>query len=157
MAKDTFSIKSQWDSLQKIPGGKFIFSKALKFFVPYSGSVNPQIQELRAGYARVQIQDRRSVRNHLRSVHAIALMNIGEMVTGIAVMYTLPENYRAIVTNLSMEYLKKARGPITGVCEFSPDVLKTKSDRVILHSLLTNSAGEVVAKAEATWKVGPAK
>lgn len=148
------SIRGQWDAFQKIPGGRFLFNKVLKWLVPYSGSIHPDVQELRDGYGRVLMKDRRSVRNHLQSVHAIALMNIGEMATGLAVMYSLPEGHRAIVTHLSMEYLKKARGPITCTCEFSPEILKTQNDKVVLHSTLTNAAGEVVAKAEAHWKIG---
>jgi len=124
------------------------------FMIPYSGSIHPRVLELRAGYAKVQMRDRRAVRNHLRSVHAIALMNLGELTTGLAMSLAMPDGARGIVTGLSMEYLKKARGLLTAECT-APPFDATVSGRHDFTADIVDASGDVVARATAHWLVGP--
>jgi hypothetical protein len=53
-----------------------------------------------------------------------------------------------------MDYLKKARGPITAECR-SPIPVPGERREYDVHADLTNEAGEVVARARARWLVGP--
>ncbi len=122
--------------------------------IPYSGSISPRVLELRPGYAKIQMRDRRAVRNHLHSVHAIALMNLGELATGLAMSLAMPEGGRGIVTGLSMEYLKKARGLLTAECT-APSFDATVSAQHDFRADIVDEKGDVVARATAHWLVGP--
>ncbi len=124
------------------------------WMIPYSGSIHPRVLELRAGYAKIQMRDRRSVRNHLHSVHAIALMNLGELTTGLAMTLAMPDDARGIVTGLSMEYLKKARGVLTAEC-IAPPFDATVSGPHDFTADIVDTSGAVVARATAHWLVGP--
>ena len=147
-------MRKAWDTLSAKPGGKVLFSRLFGTLVPYTGSIKPEIVELRPGYAKLRMRDRKAVRNHLNSVHAIALINLAEATSGLAMNFGLPESARAIVTKLEIEYLKKARGTLTATCECGiPD---TSEDRELqITADIANEAGEVVARAIATWRVGP--
>jgi len=96
--------------------------------------------------------DKAKVRNHLNSIHAIALINLGELVTGAAVMYQVDGRGRGILKGMSMEYTKKARGTITGTCEFVVPDQAGKHDLEV-DGVLTDSDGDVVATARATWRI----
>jgi len=126
----------------------------LGFMIPYTGSIHPLVLELRPGYAKVQMRDRRAVRNHLRSIHAIALMNLGEVTTGLAMTLAMPDGARGIVTGLSMEYLKKARGLLTAECT-APPFDASVSAQHDFRADIVDASGAVVARATAHWLVGP--
>jgi hypothetical protein len=106
-------LRSAWGRLAPLPGGKRLFSLLFGRFVPYSGSVRPLIDALEPGHARVLLRDRRAVRNHLRSIHAIALVNAGRCPPG-------PRRERsdvqAILTGITIEYEKKRARDDRGQC-----------------------------------------
>ena len=147
-------IRSTWDKLSPLPMGKWLFSQGLGRMAPYSGSVGALVDELRPGYARVQLRDRKKVRNHLNSVHAIALMNLGEISTGLALMSAMPDDARGILAGLCMDYHKKARGLLTAECSCeAPSSSERKEYEVIGE--IKDESGEVVATARARWLIGP--
>jgi acyl-coenzyme A thioesterase PaaI-like protein len=150
------AIRAQWQRWSGRPGGKTIFSKLLGLMVPYSGTIGARVEELRDGYARVTLRDRRIVRNHLRSIHAIALMNMAELATGLALNYGMRPDTRSILKGLSIEFTKKARGTLTA--EATAPVLESNAEReIIVRTDIRDEAGDVVATAEARWLVGPRK
>ena len=143
-----------WTRLAPLPGGKALFSRLLWWMVPYSGSIHPRVVDLRPGYAKVRMADRRAVRNHLDSVHAIALANLGEMTTGLAMLAGLPPGMRAIPVRLSISFLKKGRGPLVAEarCEVPGNGATGEYD---FESVISDASGDVVARTTVRWRLGP--
>lgn len=147
------TLRRLWRWARRVPFGPWVISRVLGTFVPYAGSVRPNIVELQPGHVRLTMSDRRAVRNHLRSVHAIALANLAEMTTGLAVTISLRDNQRAILTDFSIKFLKKARGTVASVCRFEVPTDFVEGDLHVPVELL-DPAGVVVATASATWRIG---
>jgi len=145
-------LKRAWDRCRSLPLGKGIFARALGWIVPYSGTIRAGLEEIGPGHSRIVMKDRRRVRNHLRSIHAIALMNLGELTTGLPLAYTLPADGQAILTGLRMSYLKKARGTLVGECRFDPETVLAPGPHE-LEATLTDASGDIVARAHAEWLV----
>lgn len=153
-AASTSPILRTFRFCQKLPGGQRIFSIILGRKVPYTGNIHARVDELTPGHSKVRMSDRRSLRNHLRSIHAIALANLGELATGLAMLAALPADARAIPVEIKVEFLKKARGQITaeGTCAL-PDVSESHEHPV--EALLFDEEGDKVARFSARWQVGP--
>jgi hypothetical protein len=85
-------------------------------------------------------------------VHAIALTNIAELASGLAMSTQLPHNARGIVTRIEIDFLRKARGVLTAhsvVATFPeelPEEFHPTAD-------VADGTGAIVARARVTWKL----
>jgi acyl-coenzyme A thioesterase PaaI-like protein len=142
--------------LHDVPYGKRLFAWMIGYMVPYSGSIKAEVLELRAGYAKARMRDRRSLRNHLRCLHAIALSNLAEFTGNLALAYSISGDARFIVTRVHMEYMHKARGAITAVCACA--MPKDNAAREVEIAVdLKDGQGILVARGTLSSRVGPAK
>lgn len=149
-------IREAWDGLTQVPGGKLLFSQLVGRMAAYTGSIGARVEELRHGFAETSMRDRPKLRNHLRSVHAIALANLAELTGNIAVAYSMPDDARFIVAGLSIEYVKKARGTIRGLCHCPTVTSNERKEYPVLVTLL-DASGDEVAKVTLRTLVGPKK
>lgn len=147
-------LRQRWNSLSDLPGGKWLFSKILGITVPYTGALGSQVQQLEPGHVIVTLKDRRGVRNHLQSVHAIALTNLLEVSTGLAVLSGMPDDARGILAGIETRFLKKGRGLLTAECRCDIPASSERQEYLI-EGEIRDSNGDIVATATARWLIGP--
>lgn len=151
-------LRRSWRSLGRLPGGKWLFSRMVGRAAPYTGTIKARVEELDDGYARLTMRDRKKVRNHLRSVHAVAQLNLAEETSGLAIVFSMPPGHRGIPIRLEIDYQKKARGTITAECRvpggIAPLPEGQEKRELEVDIVLTDPLGETVSEARARWVMG---
>lgn len=146
---------SLYQRFTRIPLGNIFFSKAISIRAPYFGTIHPFITHLRSGYCRVEVKDRRSMRNHLGTIHAGALCTLSELAGGLSVEVTLPLDLRWIPKEMTVQYVKKARGKLVCECSFDPGILRPGD--VSLPLTIKDEAGDTVLKAMIVFYISERK
>ncbi len=149
-------IMSKWNRAKGSALGRWLFSRGLGRFAPYTGTIAPRIQDLSPGRAVVTMRDRKAVRNHLRSIHAAAMGNLIELTGSLAVITALQPGMRMIPVHLEVDFLKKARGEITASGECG-QLAQNFSGETTAAVTLTDTHGDEVARGLVKATVGPAE
>jgi uncharacterized protein (TIGR00369 family) len=147
-------LRDLWNLLAGMPGGKILFSRLIGRMAPYTGTIGARITALRPGFCQAELPDRRQVRNHLRSIHAVALVNLAELTGNAALGYSLPDDARFIPAALNIEWIKKARGTITATSECPVPATSARAEYLV-PIVMTDTSGDVVARATMRTVVGP--
>jgi len=149
-------VRDLWHLMAKVPGGKRLFSRAIGLAAPYTGTIPFEVRALEKGRSECVLFDKPKARNHLDCLHAVALVNFAEVTGNVALAYGLPDDARFIVAGLSIEYKKKARGTITGVCAMPP-ITSSEKQEYDVPVTMTDARGDTVATCVLRTLVGPKK
>jgi acyl-coenzyme A thioesterase PaaI-like protein len=156
MEKTMNRLLKIYSTCLKLPFGKRIFSKIVCLQAPYFGTIKPIFQELKAGYCEITFKNRRSVHNHIKSVHAIAMCNLAELIAGTLMEASLPKNMRWIPSGMTVKYIKIARSNLKGSCELDVANL-TKSGPYPLSIDVKDENNEIVFNAVITLHLSEKK
>ncbi|MEL1263579.1 hotdog fold domain-containing protein [Pseudoxanthomonas putridarboris] len=143
-------------TLSRKPLGKWLFSRLICFKAPYFGSIKPRMTLLEPNRGEATIAHRRSVTNHLGTVHAIALCNLAEFVGGLTTDVSIPASMRWIPKGMTVEYVKKAVGTMRAVAtpEFAPHA-SADGYELPMNVVVDNPQGEAVFRARISMWVSP--
>ena len=148
------SVLNIYEICLKFPFGKCIFSKMICFKAPYFGSIKPVFVELQPGYSKIHLKKRRSITNHLGTVHAIAMCNVSELAAGTMLEASIPKHMRWIPKKMTVSYQKLAKTDLVAECrasvaamnqsgEFPMDIeVRDKRGNEVFHATITMHLSE---------------
>lgn len=142
-----------WRRCEGLPFGRALFRFLFGMQVPYSATVGATVLTLEPGHVRLAMRDRRAVRNHLGSIHAIALANLGELASGLAMTTVMPERVRGIVLGIETAYVKKARGTLVCESRVALPAVTGDTDHTV-QADIRDAGGDVVATVRVRWRLG---
>lgn len=106
-----------YTKLTALPQGKRLFSIAFGQKAPYFASIHPRVEEMRPHHGQVLVPKRRSVQNHIGTVHAIAACNGLEAAMGLLAEATCPPDMRWLPKGMEVSYLAKSTTSLTCIAE----------------------------------------
>lgn len=104
-----------WNKASALPAGKWTFTRMLCLKAPYFSSISPPFEELKPNSCKISIKKKRSVLNHIGTVHAIAMCNMAELAGGTMTEVTVSATHRWIPKGMTVEYLKKAETDLIAI------------------------------------------
>lgn len=104
-----------WHKVSALPAGKWTFTRMLCLKAPYFSNISPLFEELKPNSCKISIKKKRSVLNHIGTVHAIAMCNMAELAGGTMTEVTVPATHRWIPKGMTVEYLKKAETDLIAI------------------------------------------
>lgn len=141
--------------LARLPGGRWLFSRAVCLKAPYFASIAPRVDALEAGRCAVSFAHRRRVANHLGTVHAIALCNAAELAAGLATDAGIAASMRWIPRGMQVDYLHRATGRMTATARVRGPLAPGTARDVPVDVEIADPRGTVVFRATVTMRVSP--
>lgn len=142
----TTDVYRLWQQLSDRPLGKWAFGTAYGLKVPYFRTIRPRFTDVRPGFSRLVVPNRRAVRNHIGTVHAIAVCNGLEAAMGALAEATVPDHKRWLPKGMDVRYTAKSTSDITCTAESDPARWLEPDPDVPVRVTATRDDGTVVAE-----------
>lgn len=97
-----------------------LFGKSVKF----TGTAGVKVEELTHNRAVISLKNKKSVQNHIGSVHAVASVLIAESATGYVVGMNIPESSVPVIKSIKADYVKRAKGDMRAVSSLTDKQVK---------------------------------
>lgn len=145
-----------WIRAHRSSFGRWLFARMVSKRAPYFGTIRPRFLDLQPKLCRVSMRKRRSVENHIGTVHALAMGNLCELAAGMCTEVTIPVGMRWIPRGMTIEYLAKAETDVTATARLD----KTEwagAENVAVPVTVTDLNGKEVVRAVISMYVSPRK
>ena len=104
---------------------EFVRVKALTTFfgkmVKFTGTTGIKIESLNDRRAVISLKNKKSVQNHIGSVHAVAGILIAESATGYLVGMNVPDTSVPVIKTIKADYVKRAKGNMKAVATLTDE------------------------------------
>lgn len=160
----------QKNKLNKIVTGintlpEFLRSKALTAFfgkmVKFTGTTGITIEELNEQRAIIFLKNKKSVRNHIGSVHAVASILIAESATGYVVGMNIPDSAVPVIKTIKADYVKRAKGDMKAIATLTKaqisEMQSQEKGETNVKVTVTDGEGKEPILMEMNWAWTPKK
>jgi acyl-coenzyme A thioesterase PaaI-like protein len=142
-------------SIGRTAAGRWVFARVICFKAPYFATIAPLVEDLAPGRCVVRIRDRRRVRNHIGTVHAIALCNAAELAGGLATDATIAPAQRWIPKGMTVRYLRRAKGSLVATASVTVPPVDAPAQEAHALVEVRDAANEIVFDADITMWISP--
>jgi acyl-coenzyme A thioesterase PaaI-like protein len=145
------STLALYKKVTALPQGKRLFSVLYGQKAPYFASIHMLVEEMRPHLGQVVIPKRRSVQNHIGTVHAIAACNGLEAAMGLLAEATCPPDMRWLPKGMDVQYLAKSTTSLTCIAETTEADWAAAPDVPVTVKAVTKDGAVTVAGTIHLW------
>ncbi len=144
---------------------KMVRSTALSTFfgkmVKFTGTAGIRIESLEENKAVITLKNKKSVQNHIGSVHAVASILIAESATGYVVGMNIPDTSVPVIKTIRADYVKRAKGDMRAEATLSAEQISAmhtqEKGETVVPVTVTDADGKEPILMEMTWAWTPKK
>ncbi|KZY64877.1 MULTISPECIES: DUF4442 domain-containing protein [unclassified Oleiphilus] len=150
-------------NVYKLP--EFMRTKALSTLfgktVKYTGTTGIKVEELTTNRSVVTLTNKKSVQNHIGSVHAVASILIAESATGYLIGMNISDDCVPVIKTIKADYVKRAKGNMRAEASLTDEQIKliTSSNKgeTTVSVTVTDADGKEPILMEMVWAWTPKK
>ncbi|MEM9823355.1 MAG: DUF4442 domain-containing protein [Bacteroidota bacterium] len=146
-------LERQVEKLKNYPNS--ILSWAIGRFVPYVGTSGVYFEKMTREEVIVSLKNRKKVRNHIKQIHAAAMMLLAETATGMVVGMNIPDDKIPLVKSMKTNFVKRSTGAMWAAAQLTPEqiqlILTTEKGEVTVPVTIIDEAQIEPIIVEAVW------
>ena len=146
-----------WQRLGGSRLGRWVFSKAVCWRVPYFSSISPFFIEYNKNRVKVGMNKSKKVTNHIGTIHVIAIANLCELAAGTLMEGFLDPSLRWIPKGMNIKYIKKANSTLNATAVMPNDIRKNEVCDIIVPVIVTDENQIEVVRADIIMYLTPNK
>ena len=156
MKIESFPSK-MWQRLGGSRLGRWVFSKAVCWRVPYFSSISPFFIEYNKNSVKVGMSKSKKVTNHIGTIHVIAIANLCELAAGTLMEGFLHPSLRWIPKGMNIKYIKKANSTLNATATMPNDIKENEVRDVIIPVVVIDENQIEVVRADIIMYLTPKK
>jgi len=138
-----------------------LLSLALGATVKFMGTAGVKCLHLSSEKAVFRLNNKKKIRNHIGTVHAVASALVAETATGMALGMHIPDGKIPVLKTLNVEYLKRTSGGLTAEARLTKNQIELlhseQKGSFLLDCKVTDDAGIEPVKCQLEWAWTPAR
>jgi acyl-coenzyme A thioesterase PaaI-like protein len=127
--------------------------------VKFTGTAGTTVEQLTERQAIISLKNKKSVQNHIGSVHAVASILIAESATGYLVGMNIPDSSVPVIKTIRADYVKRAKGDMKAVATLSDkqinDMQRLEKGETVVPVVVTDGDGKEPVLMEMVWAWTP--
>lgn len=114
------------DQVERLPefARNRVFNMLIGRVVPFVGTAGLKITKATSNEWIASLDNRRKVGNHLKQIHACAMILIGETIGVMIMAMNLPGDRIPLVKNIEADFVKRSTGKLTGVVNLTDEQIE---------------------------------
>ncbi|MBN2695522.1 DUF4442 domain-containing protein [bacterium] len=146
------SVKKQLFFISKLPKvlKKTAFQNWIKYTIPFASQSRFELINFDKGICSIRMPLIKKNQNHIKTQHAIAIAQLGELTAGLSMISTLPENTLILLKELNVKYIKKGDTDLHSIVKLEFDNFSKKGD-ISTESEIKSISDELIAVVNCLW------